>query len=108
MLTSLSFFGLLAEIKPLGSVEIFTPGPSIAISMSCADLPIAGTATDWMDGGWLDVPLGLRKKLPEPVKLTFPFKAESLIKYGSSRQSPGQMECFGEGSEFFVVGMCCL
>lgn len=95
---------LLPEMKPLDSVEIFTPGPSIAISMSCADLPIAGTATDWMDGGWLDVPLGSNKKLPEPVKLTFPFKAESLIKYSSSRQLPGHMEGFGKGSEFFVVG----
>jgi hypothetical protein len=73
--------------------------------MSCADLPIAGGATDWMDGGWLDIPLGSSKKLPEPVKLTFPFKKESLVKYSSSRQLSGQMEGFGKGSDFFVVGM---
>ena len=90
------------EMKPLGSVEIFTPGPSIAISMSCADLPIAGTATGWMDGGWLDVPLGSNKKLPEPVALTFPFKAESVVKY-SSRHVSGQPQGFGNGSDFFVV-----
>lgn len=87
-------------------MEIFTPGPSIAVSMSCADLPIAGTATDWMDGGWLDVPLGSGKKLLEPVPLIFPFKRESLIKYSSSRQLSGQPEGFGKGSRFFVVGKC--
>jgi len=91
-------------MKPLGSIEIFTPGPSIAISMCCADLPIGGTTTDWMSGGWLDLPLGSNKKLPEPVKTMFPFKSESLIKYSSSRQLSGQPEGFGMGSEFFVVG----
>eukprot|EP00804_Cyclotella_cryptica_P002353 CCRYP_004076-RE/>CCRYP_004076-RE protein AED:0.10 eAED:0.10 QI:4221/1/1/1/0.94/0.78/19/1152/1666 len=91
------------EMKPLGSVEIFTPGPSIAISMSCADLPIAGALTDWMDGGWLDVPLGSKKKIPEPVKLIFPFKAESSVKYSSSRHLSGGLVGHGRGSEFFVL-----
>jgi vacuolar protein sorting-associated protein 13A/C len=92
-------------MKALGSVEVFTPGPSIAISMSCADLPIAGAVTDWMEGGWLDVPLGSSKKLPEPVKLIFPFKTESLVKYTSSRKlSRGLLE-YAKGSEFFVLGM---
>lgn len=92
------------EMKPLGSVEVFTPGPSIAISMSCADLPIAGAATDWMDGGWLDVPLGSGKKLSEPVQLIFPFKTESIIKYSSSRELSGRSVEFGKGSEFFALG----
>lgn len=92
------------EMKPLGSVEVFTPGSSIAVSIICADLPIAGAVTDWMDGGWLDIPLGSSKKLPEPVKLIFPFKTESLVKYTSSRQLSRGLE-HAKGSEFFVLGM---
>ena len=94
------------EMKPFGSVEVFTPGPSVAISMSCADLPIAGTATDWMNGGWLDIPLGCRKRLPEPINLIFPFKTASLVRYSSFKNIAGRLESVGNGSEFFVVGMC--
>ena len=98
-------FFMCEEMKPFGSIEIFTPGPSVAISMSCADLPIAGTATDWMSGGWLDIPLGSRKRLPEPIKLIFPFKTASLVRYSSSKKISGQFDSVGNGSEFFVVGM---
>ncbi|KAK1743056.1 vacuolar protein sorting-associated protein 13 [Skeletonema marinoi] len=64
------------KLNPLETIEVFTPGPSIAVSMKCADLPIGGTLTGWIDGEWIDVPLGKDKCLPEP----------SLDRYRTSRQ----------------------
>ena len=86
------------KLGTLGSIEVFTPGPSIAISMRCADAPIGGTATDWIDGGWLDVPLGKNKRLLEPMKCVFPFQTKSLDLRDSSPQL-----AFGCGIEFFVL-----
>lgn len=84
-------------MKPLESVEVFTPGPSLAISMKCADLPIGGTSTGWVDGNFVDIPLNGR--LLEPLRCTFPFQTKSLNRYETSRQVAG----LTKGSDFHVV-----
>jgi len=85
------------RIMPLESVEVFTPGPSIATSMRCADLPIGGTSTGWVDGNFLDIPL--KGKILEPLNCTFPFKTKSIDRYESLRQVAGR----GSGSDFYVL-----
>jgi len=87
------------ELASKESVEVFTPGPSIAISLTCADVPIGGTAIGWNEGGWLDIPLGKNKKILEPLKCTFPFETKSLDSYPSSCKTTS----VGSGSEFFVL-----
>ena len=84
-------------LKSLESVEVFTPGPSIAISLRCSDLPIGGTATDWVDGNFIDIPL--KGKILEPLKCTFPFQTKSLDRYESSRQVSSRIS----GSDFYVL-----
>ena len=54
-------------------VEVFTPGPSIAVSLRCTDNPVAGNPTDWMEGGWVDLPLQQEFRLPEPFFVYLPF-----------------------------------
>ena len=88
-----------AKLNPLETIEVFTPGRSIAVSMKCADLPIGGTLTDWIEGEWLDIPLGKDKFLPEPVKCTFPYQSKSLDRYRSSRQ----IAVRGSGTNFYVL-----
>lgn len=85
------------RLKALDSVEIFTPGPSIAISMKCADLPIGGTSTDWVVGNFVDVPL--KGKILEPLQLTFPFQTKSLDRYESARSVSSRVS----GSDFYVL-----
>lgn len=85
------------RLKTLDSVEVFTPGPSIAISMRCADLPIGGTSTDWVDGNFVDIPL--KGKILEPLNCTFPFHLKSLDRYESSRQVSSR----SSGSDFHVL-----
>jgi len=87
------------RLNPLETIEVFTPGPSIAVSMKCADLPIGGTLTGWIDGEWIDVPLGKDKCLPEPVRCTFPYQSKSLDRYRTSRQ----VAVRGSGSDFYVL-----
>jgi vacuolar protein sorting-associated protein 13A/C len=87
------------KLNPLETLEVFTPGPSIAVSMKCADLPIGGTLTGWIDGEWLDIPLGKDRVLTEPVKCTFPYQSKSLDRYRSSRQ----LAVRGGGSDFYVL-----
>lgn len=87
------------RLNPLETIEVFTPGPSIAVSMKCADLPIGGTLTGWIDGEWIDVPLGKDKSLPEPVRCTFPYQSKSLDRYRSSRHVAFR----GSGSDFYVL-----
>ena len=76
-------------------VEVFTPGPSIALSVKCSDPPVGGTATDWMEGGWVDVPLVREFGLSEPVRCVFPF-----VRRNNSDQPPPSGI---DGSEFFIV-----
>lgn len=85
------------RIRPLESVEVFTPGPSIAISLKCADLPIGGTTTGWVDGNFIDIPL--KGTILEPVRCTFPFQTKSMDRYESSRQFAGPVS----GNDFYVV-----
>ncbi|KAL7555198.1 hypothetical protein ACHAWF_018915 [Thalassiosira exigua] len=85
------------KLQTLESVEVFTPGPSIAVSMRCADLPIGGTSTGWVDGNFIDVPL--KGKIREPVRCTLPFHTKELGRYDSARQFGGR--CLG--SDFYVL-----
>mmetsp|Transcript_2476 Transcript_2476/g.5220 ORF Transcript_2476/g.5220 Transcript_2476/m.5220 type:complete len:2925 (-) Transcript_2476:1534-10308(-) len=85
------------RLRALESVEVFTPGPSIAISMRCADLPIGGTSTGWVDGNFLDIPL--KGKILEPMNCTFPFQTKSLDRYESLRQVAGRCS----GNDFYVL-----
>lgn len=87
------------RLNPLETIEVFTPGPSIAVSMKCADLPIGGTLTGWIDGDWVDIPLGKDKSVPEPLRCTFPYQSKSLDRYRSSRQ----IAVRGSGSDFYVL-----
>jgi hypothetical protein len=59
-------------IEQDGCIEIFTPGPSIAIMVKC-DLPVGGTATDWIEGGWVDLPLDSSFRMHEPLHCMFPY-----------------------------------
>jgi vacuolar protein sorting-associated protein 13A/C len=63
---------VIHSLNPGQRIEIFTPGPSIAVTMKCKDLPVAGTTTDWMEG-WVDLPLVSQFRLPEPLICSFPF-----------------------------------
>ncbi len=86
------------RIRPLDSVEVFTPGPSIAISLKCADLPIGGTTTGWVDGiNFIDIPL--KAKIFEPLRCTFPFLTKSMDRYESSRKLAGP----ASGTDFYVI-----
>jgi len=82
------------ELQPNGCMEIFTPGPSIAIKTKCTDKPIGGTSTDWMEGGWIDLPLVSDFSLPEPLRCFLPFsrKIDDPLALAGSR-----------GSEFFIA-----
>jgi hypothetical protein len=52
-------------------IEIFTSGPSIAVDIKLRDAPVGGTATEWMEGGWIDLPLSSEFRLTEPLKCRF-------------------------------------
>lgn len=66
-------YEILHALAPKEFIEVFTPGPSIAVSVKCADSPIGGTDTDWMKGSWIDLPMVREFRLPEPIKCQFPF-----------------------------------
>lgn len=76
-------------------VEIFTAGPSIAVTMKTADSPIAGCDLDWLDGGWIDLPLVSEFSLLEPVRCMLPFKREVTTNTLASSVA--------RGSEFFIA-----
>ncbi|CAJ1901189.1 unnamed protein product [Cylindrotheca closterium] len=61
------------DLQPGDRIEVFTPGPSIAVTMKPTDNPIAGSSLTWMDGGWIDLPLLSEFRLPEPMACYFPF-----------------------------------
>ena len=79
-------------LQPFESLKVLTPGPSIALAALCADQPSGGRRTGWMDGGWVDVPLGRNVQLPEPYLCLFPF-----IKRG------GEPAAVARGSEFLIL-----
>ena len=83
------------KLPPDAQVEVFTPGPSIAVTSKTADTPVAGTPTSWMDGGWIDLPLASEFRLPEPLACILPF---------SNSQSFDPTAPSGtRGSEFFIA-----
>ena len=83
------------ELAQSEVVEVFTPGPSLAIGVKCSDPPVGGTSTDWMEGGWVDIPLVREFGLSEPIPCLFPF-----VRRTSAAQSlPNGVD----GSEFFIV-----
>lgn len=75
-------------------VEVFTPGPSIAMTMKTADTPIAGSVLDWLDGGWIDLPLVSEFSLLEPLRCQLPFTTGVGSILNSSAAT---------GSEFFIA-----
>jgi len=79
-------------LQPFETLKILTPGPSIALAALCADQPTGGRRTGWMDGGWVDVPLGRSAQLLEPYLCLFPF-----IKRG------GESPAVARGSEFLIL-----
>lgn len=66
------------DIGHNAQIEIFTPGPSVAVSVKCTDPPIGGTATDWLDGGWIDLPLAAEFRMQEPLECMFPFVKNTI------------------------------
>lgn len=77
-------------LKENTMIEVFTPGPSMAIDLKIKDSPVGGTATEWIEEGWVDLPLAAGFRLTEPLRCKF-----------SSQQRPSttsQTAC-----EFFIV-----
>lgn len=81
------------SLQPGERLEVFTPGPSIAVTMRCTDIPMGGTTTDWMDG-WVDLPLMEAFRLPEPVKCILPFTRTTVDPLSRSG---------AWGTEFFIT-----
>jgi hypothetical protein len=67
---------VIHNLGPDGRVEVFTPGPSLAVTAKTSDMPVGGTTLGWMDGGWIDLPLVPEFQLPEPLTCIFPFAAD--------------------------------
>jgi hypothetical protein len=62
------------QLNPADFMEVFTPGPSFAIGLKFADLPISGGITDWMKNDWVELPMMREFRLLEPIKCDLPFK----------------------------------
>ena len=88
-------YDIYHELVQGDRVEVFTPGPSIALSLKCTDSPVGGRMTDWMEGGWIDVPLVREFGLPEPLRCVFPFARRNFI-------DPPNLSGV-DGTEFFIV-----
>jgi len=79
-------------LDPNERIEVFTPGPSIAIATRTRDNPIAGQELGWLDGGWVDLPLQ-ESRLQDPIIGIFPLQMENA-------GYTGEEKC---GAEFFIV-----
>lgn len=44
-------------LAPFDTLNIFTPGPAIAVSLKFSDVPVAGGLTNWLQGEWIEIPL---------------------------------------------------
>jgi vacuolar protein sorting-associated protein 13A/C len=85
------------ELDPDGRVEVFTPGPSIAITLRTRDNPVAGTELGWMDAGWVDLPLVPEFRLQDPIITALPF-------VGDRGKLSGEQRAFGSiGAEVCIV-----
>ncbi|GAX23749.1 hypothetical protein FisN_12Hh327 [Fistulifera solaris] len=76
----------------LSRLELFTPGPSIALAIKCTDKPVCGTETGWIEGEWIDLPLNPDFMLTEPLRFVLPFARHGVM-IGSSIR----------GIEMFIV-----
>lgn len=82
------------RLDPKEFVEVFTPGPSVAISLRCADQNIAGGETSWMKGDWVDLPMVNEFRLVEPIKCEFPFAPSS---------ESGPVSVMNSGIPFYII-----
>ena len=65
---------IIHRLEPFESVEVFTPGNSLAISVKCLDYPTGGALTDWNADGWIPIPLGEKRRLEGGrINSLFPF-----------------------------------
>jgi hypothetical protein len=64
------------ELESQDRMEVFTPGPSIAISLRPRDGPVAGNGLGWMDAGWVDLPLVPVFSLQDPIVSVLPIVNE--------------------------------
>lgn len=85
------------ELDPERNIEVFTPGPSVAISISCRDLPVGGTPTGWMSIGWIDLPLVREFQIPEPIECEFPVSSKTV--HGTPILSGGPSFVISEGRD---------
>ena len=83
------------DLDTNGRVEVFTPGPSIAISVRTRDKPIAGSELGWLDGGWVDLPLVPEFSLVDPIVGVLPFENSRKLSFDGARRA--------QGAEIFVV-----
>jgi len=60
-------------------VEVFTPGPSIAVNFSPSHQPVAGCPNSWLTQGWINLSLGDQWQ-PEVTKCEF--SCSNLAKLG--------------------------
>jgi len=82
-------------VNPNERVEVFTPGPSIAIRTRTRDVPIAGLNLGWLDGGWVDLPLIQEFRLKDPIVSMLPLEKSAAV---------DGVESIRElGAEFFIV-----
>jgi hypothetical protein len=81
-------------LRPGDRIEVFTPGPSIAVTLRISEKPVAGSSLDWLDEGWIDLPLVSQFRLLEPISCLFPF---------SNDDSVAQVGYGARGNEFYIA-----
>lgn len=82
-------------VNPNERIEVFTPGPSIAIATRTQDNPIAGLDLGWIDGSWVDLPLIQEFRLQDPIAGVLPLDVKKSIARAETTRGPG--------AEFFIV-----
>jgi len=85
------------ELEPDARIEVFTPGPSIAMTMRPRDTPVAGNELGWMEAGWVDLPLVPEFRLQDPIVSELPFANERERQIGETNRARA------EGAEVFIV-----
>jgi vacuolar protein sorting-associated protein 13A/C len=85
------------DLEPDDRVEVFTPGPSIAITVRPRDNPVAGNELGWMEAGWVDLPLVPEFRLQDPIASSLPFTDARQPAIGESAHFRN------DGAEIFIV-----
>ena len=67
-------------------LEVYTSGASLAVSLRCTDNPVAGNPTDWMEDGWVDLPLSPGPLIDKPVTVYLPFPSGDLFNSAPQRR----------------------